>query len=110
MFNHRGFTLVEMIMALLMVSVSLTLFVAIQTQVQVMKNDRYDIKVGTYLAEHIQSMVITERRPFDLQEASVMLDEFGNINDIGHYLITLNQRYLIIEDTITGNIIFEGEI
>ncbi|MGB0175247.1 MAG: type IV pilus modification PilV family protein [Acholeplasmataceae bacterium] len=110
MFNHKGFTLIEMVLAIVLVSVSLTLYVTIQTQVLIIKDDLYDEKVGTYLAEHIQSMVITERRPFDLQEAQVMMDVYGNIDDLGYYSVILNQRYLIIEDTLTGKIIYEGEI
>jgi prepilin-type N-terminal cleavage/methylation domain-containing protein len=110
MLNHKGFTLVEMMIAIFLVSITLTLYLSLQVQLLHFKKLNNEEKIGIYLAEHIQSMVLAEIRPFDLQDAYITMDLYGHMIEDGQYMIQYEKRYLVIIDTYSGQIIFEGDI
>lgn len=110
MLNHKGFTLIEMLLAIMLVSSAFMLYVSVE--MKILRIDQYHSqeKIGLYLAEHIQSMVLLQIDPFHKSSLLLRMTIDGHIDENGEYEVILDQRYVTITNLQTEFVVFEGII
>lgn len=110
MFNHKGFTLIETLVSMLLMTSFMILFVTYLGQMHQVQKQNQNETIGMYLAEHVQSMMLLNVYPFDDDEVNVLMDTYGDIDSTGTYEVFLSDGYVIIIDLESSDVIYEGVI
>jgi prepilin-type N-terminal cleavage/methylation domain-containing protein len=110
MLNHKGFTLIETLIAILIITAGMRLVITYQVQFNEVNTYQKQEKIGIYYAEHIQSMILLEIAPFNESIVDVTIHLNGEVDPHGHIHVYVFERYLTLTDQVTGQIIFEGAI
>lgn len=110
MLNHNGFTLIETLIAILILSAWMSLVFTYQVQSNYVSMTSEHVDMGIYYAEHIQSMILLDIAPFNENSVQITIALHGDVDPNGDIDVYMFDRYLTLTNRMTGQIIFEGAI